>query len=216
MIRSFVSRSGRITASQKRAREKLWSQYGINLDKKVLKLEEIFGRSNPKHLEIGFGMGDALISMAKHNPEHDFLGIDVYNAGIGHLLIELEAAQLTNVKIICADAVEILTHYLPSECLDYVYIFFPDPWPKKRHHKRRLIQTEFLKLLATVMKLDTELYIATDWQHYAEHINEVLEATPLFNGGFIPRPDIRPLTKFEQRGLKLGHKVWDFKYQISK
>ncbi len=211
MIRSFVSRSGRITASQKRAREKLWSQYGINLDKKVLKLEEIFGRSNPKHLEIGFGMGDALISMAKNNPEHDFLGIDVYNPGIGHLLIELEAAQLTNVKVICADAVEILTDYLPSKCLDSVYIFFPDPWPKKRHHKRRLIQIEFLKLLATVMKLDTELYIATDWQNYAEHINEVLEATPLFNGGFIPRPDIRPLTKFERRGLKLGHKVWDFK-----
>jgi tRNA (guanine-N7-)-methyltransferase len=212
MIRSFVSRSGRITASQKRAREKLWFQYGINLDKKVLKLEEIFGRSNPKHLEIGFGMGDALISMAKNNPEHDFLGIDVYNPGIGHLLIELEAAQLTNVKVICADAVEILTHYLPSECLDYVYIFFPDPWPKKRHHKRRLIQTEFLKLLATVMKLDAELYIATDWQNYAEHINEVLEATPLFHGGFAARPDIRPLTKFEQRGLKLGHKVWDFKF----
>jgi tRNA (guanine-N7-)-methyltransferase len=212
MIRSFVSRSGRITASQKRAREKLWCQYGINLDKKVLKLEEIFGRSNPKHLEIGFGMGDALISMAKNNPEHDFLGIDVYNPGIGHLLIELEAAQLTNVKVICADAVEILTDYLPSECLDYVYIFFPDPWPKKRHHKRRLIQLEFLKLLATVMKLNAELYIATDWQNYAEHINEVLEATPLFNGGFAPRPEIRPLTKFEQRGLKLGHQVWDFKY----
>lgn len=212
MIRSFVSRSGRITASQKRAREELWFKHGINLDKKVLKLEQIFGRSNPKHLEIGFGMGDALIEMAKNNPEHDFLGIDVYNPGIGHLLIELEAAQLTNVKVICADAVEILTDYLPLECFDYVYIFFPDPWPKKRHNKRRLIQTEFLKLLATVMKLDSKLYIATDWQNYAEQIHEVLAATPLFNGGFIPRPDIRLLTKFEQRGLKLGHKVWDFKY----
>jgi len=216
-IRSFVRRGGRITLSQKRALETLWSQNGVESDK-LLNLEDLFGRPAEKHLEIGFGMGDALVTMAKAHPEHDYLGIDVYRPGIGHLLMQIESAQLTNVRVVCADAADVLQDSLPSHCLDAVYLFFPDPWHKKRHHKRRLIQPEFINLLAKRMKSGGYLHFATDWEDYAQQILQVLEAAPEFincvaAGHFSPRPPQRPLTKFEQRGLRLGHGVWDLLYQ---
>ncbi len=217
MIPSFVRRKGRISKAQQRALDTLWPRYGIELNQ-VLDLETLFGRPAEKHLEIGFGRGDALIAMAKAHPEHDYLGIDIYRPGIGYLLLQIEAAKLTNVRIISADAVEVLQQYLPPHCLDAVYLFFPDPWPKKRHHKRRLVQAEFLKLLAQRLKSGAIFHLATDWENYAEQMLLELEAAPDFintmpAGGFAPRPPERPLTKFEQRGLRLGHGVWDLVYQ---
>jgi tRNA (guanine-N7-)-methyltransferase len=216
MIRSFVRRRGRITAGQQRALDTLWPHYGVDTDK-MLDLNALFGRPAEKHLEIGFGSGDALVTMAKAHPEHDYLGIDIYRPGIGHLLLQIEAAELTNVRVICADAVEILQHQLPPHSLDAVYLFFPDPWPKKRHQKRRLVEPDFVKLLAQRIKSGGYLQLATDWENYAEQMLEVLEAAPEFinrvaGGGFAPRPPERPLTKFEQRGLRLGHRVWDLVY----
>ncbi|MDM8565791.1 tRNA (guanosine(46)-N7)-methyltransferase TrmB [Candidatus Halobeggiatoa sp. HSG11] len=214
-IRSFVRRSGRVTYSQRRAMEKLWPNYGIELNGE-LDLSTLFGRSTEKHLEIGFGNGDALIAMAESHPEHDYIGVDVYTPGIGHLLIKIEAAQLTNVKVIQADAVEVLRNNLPSSCLDAIYLFFPDPWPKKRHHKRRLIQSNFVNLLAKRIKPGGKLHLATDWENYAQHMLAVLEAEPEFinyTNGFSQRPSERPLTKFEQRGLRLGHGIWDLLYK---
>ena len=212
-IRSFVRRSGRITISQRKAIDKLWPVYGIEIAGE-LNLDMLFGRKAEKHLEIGFGNGDSLIDMAISNPDYDYLGIDIYTSGIGHLLIKIEEKQLTNIRIIQADAVEILTDNLTSS-LDAVYLFFPDPWPKKRHHKRRLIQPAFINLLAQRIKSNGKLHLATDWENYAQHMLSVLEASPEFTNytdTFSPRPE-RPLTKFEQRGLRLGHKVWDLLYR---
>jgi len=215
-IRSFVRRSGRITKAQQHALDTLWSIYGVDTDQ-MLDLDTLFGRKAEKHFEIGFGRGDTLVTMAKTHPEHDYFGIDVHRPGIGHLLMEIKAAQLTNVRVLCADAVDVLQYHLPPQSLDTVYLFFPDPWPKKRHHKRRLVQSDFVQLLAGRIKSGGCLHLATDWQNYAEHILQVLEAAPEFvncvtGGGFSPRPSTRPLTKFEQRGLRLGHDVWDLLY----
>mgnify|MGYP003574449770 CR=1 FL=1 len=212
-IRSFALRRGRITVAQQRALETLWPRYGIEINN-ILNLDELFGRQAKKHLEIGFGRGDALITMAKRHPEDDYLGIEVHQAGIGHLLLQIEAHQLTNIRIICADALEILQNNLSSQCLDAIYLFFPDPWPKKRHPKRRLIQLPFVNLLAQRLKSNGILHLATDWENYAEQMLQVLEIAPEFtncveSNHFVPRPLERPLTKFEQRGLRLGHNVWD-------
>jgi tRNA (guanine-N7-)-methyltransferase len=217
MNRSFVLRRGRITPSQKRALSEYWPDYGVELSQ-LLDLDELFGRPAEKHLEIGFGMGDALLTMAARHPEHDYLGIDVYRPGIGHLLLQIKAAELTNVRVISADAAEVLQDYLPSHSLDAVYLFFPDPWPKKRHHKRRLVQSDFVSLLAKRMKSGSYLHLATDWEHYAQQMLQVLEAEPEFlnqsaEGKFSPRPPERPETKFERRGRRLGHNVWDLCYR---
>lgn len=219
-IRSFVRRSGRVTLAQQRALETLWPQYGVTASKNRLNLEELFGRTAAKHLEIGFGMGDTLIDMAKTHPENDYLGIDVYRPGVGRLLLQLEAQQLTNVRVFCADAVEVLQYQLAIASLDSVYVFFPDPWPKKRHHKRRLVQAEFVKLLAQRLKSGGYLYLATDCQDYAEQMLAVLESSGDFinsvaTNEFAPLalPIERPLTKFEQRGLRLGNQVWNLLYQ---
>lgn len=167
-------------------------------------------------MEIGFGRGDTLVTMAKMHPEHDYLGVDVHRPGIGHLLMEIKAAQLTNVRVLCADVVDVLQYNLLPHCLDTVYLLFPDPWPKKRHHKRRLVQPDFILMLAQRIKSGGCLHLATDWQNYAEQMLEVLEAAPEFtncvNGGVAPRPPERPLTRFEQRGRQLGHGVWDLQY----
>lgn len=216
-IRSFVRRRGRITPAQQRALETLWPHYGIDSGNQ-LNLEEMFGRNAPKHLEIGFGMGEALIEMAKTHPEQDYLGVDVHWPGIGSLLLKIHAMQLLNIRVLCGDIVEILQHRLPSQSLDVVYLFFPDPWPKKRHHKRRLVQSSFINLLAEKMSLGARLHLATDWQDYAEHMLQVLECASSFTnslgkGCFAPRPLDRPVTKFEQRGQRLGHGVWDLLYQ---
>lgn len=216
-LRSFVRRSGRMTASQQRALDTLWSKYGLAPENKF-DLNTIFGRSAEKHLEIGFGMGDALIEMAKAHPEYDYVGVDVHLPGIGHLLINIEKWQLTNVRVLNADAVTILQSHLPAHCLDTVYIFFPDPWPKKRHHKRRLIQPSFVTLLTYCLKTSGYVQLATDWEEYAHHMLRTLDECAEFKnlagkGHFIARPDTRPLTKFEKRGQKLGHGVWDLIYQ---
>jgi tRNA (guanine-N7-)-methyltransferase len=216
ILRSFVRRSGRITTAQQRALDTLWLRYGLDKSN-LLNLAEIFGRKAEIHLEIGFGMGDALVTMAKTHPEHDYLGIDVHRPGIGSLLLKIEAERLSNVRVLEADAVEVLQNYLPPNSLAVVYLFFPDPWPKKRHQKRRLVQSEFIHLLAQRMKAGGHLYLATDWQDYAEQMLQVLEATSDFingytKGHFAPRPTERPLTKFEQRGQRLGHNVWDLIY----
>ncbi len=215
-IRSFVRRNGRITDSQHRAIETL-NQFILPIDKK-LDLNTLFQRDAEKHLEIGFGMGDSLAEMAAKHPEHDYLGIEVYQAGVGHLLLQLEKLFLKNIRILSTDAVNVLKEQLEPQSIDVIYIFFPDPWHKKRHHKRRLIQTAFLDLLATVLKKDGKLYIATDWENYAEHILLTLDQHPAFRnqfgkGNFAPRNEERPLTKFEKRGQRLGHGVWDFAYQ---
>ncbi len=211
MIRSFVRRNGRITPGQERALELLWPRYGVKSDG-VLDLNTLFGRKAEKHLEIGFGMGDTLVTMAKSHPEHDYLGIDVYRPGTGHLLLQIESAQLTNVRVISGDVVDFLQDNLSTHCLDAVYLFFPDPWSKKRHHKRRLVQADFIKLLAQRMKSGAYFHLATDWENYAEQMLHVLETAPDFSKCVAPK---RPLTKFEQRGLRLGHGVWDFFYQRS-
>ncbi len=217
-IRSFVRRCRCLTPAQQDVLDTLWPLFGVENDQEVLDLNALFGREAKKKMEIGFGRGDALVTMAKTHPEHDYLGIDVYRPGTNHLLKEIKAAQLTNVRVLCADAVDVLQYRLPEQCLDAIYLFFPDPWPKKRHHKRRLVQPEFVHLIATRIKSGGCFHLATDWQNYAEQMLQVLEAAPEFincvkEGKFAPRPSARPLTKFEQRGRRLGHDIRDLLYR---
>ncbi|CUS48485.1 MAG: tRNA (guanine-N(7)-)-methyltransferase TrmB [Idiomarinaceae bacterium HL-53] len=218
-IRSFVKREGRLTKGQAVALETLWPVWGINApaSSETLNLETIFGRSAPVVLEIGFGMGQSLVAMAKAAPETNFIGIEVHRPGVGACLMEAQAQGVENLRVIEFDAVEVLEQWLPDHCLDKVQIFFPDPWHKKRHHKRRLVQTEFVTLLHQKMKTHGVLHLATDWENYAEYMLEVLNPLPLFenqseDNTYIARPDERPLTKFEKRGQKLGHGVWDMKF----
>ena len=215
-IRSFVRREGRLTPGQQRALERLWPRYGLATDGRPLDLDAVFGRQAPRHLEIGFGKGEALLDMAQAQPEADFIGIEVFRPGAGHLLRQLEARGLDNVRVMIADAVEVLRDQIPTRSLAAVYIFFADPWHKKRHHKRRLIQPAFVDLLAERMATDGRLYLATDWQDYAEHMLAVLSASPHFRNaagsGYAPRFALRPLTKFERRGQHLGHDVWDLQF----
>ena len=211
-VRSYVLRQGRISTAQKRAHQTLLPKYGIPYSASLLDLNRVFGREAPKILEIGFGMGESTLAIAQTHPEHDYLGIEVHTPGVGSLLKHIDAAGLSNVHIIQHDALEVLQQMLAPDSFSGVHIFFPDPWPKKRHHKRRLIQPDFVSLLCQRMKAGAYLHVATDWPDYAEHILAVLDAEPgLVNTAetYVPRPDYRPLTKFEQRGLKLGHQVWD-------
>ncbi|HXF67231.1 MAG TPA: tRNA (guanosine(46)-N7)-methyltransferase TrmB [Burkholderiales bacterium] len=211
-IRSYVLRQGRMTAAQARAYQELLPRYGIPFSPAPLDLERVFGRAAPKILEIGFGMGETTAQIAFAHPENDYLGIEVHAPGVGALLKRAAALSLANVRVIQHDAVEVLEHMIPERALDGVHVFFPDPWPKKRHHKRRLIQPPFVALLASRMKPGAYLHVATDWEDYARQILDVLCAEPRLENtaaGFAPRPDYRPLTKFEQRGIRLGHRVWD-------
>jgi len=217
-IRSFVRREGRLTAAQKRALETLWPEYGIDTTEQKLDLESIFGRCATLTLEIGFGNGESLAKMAQAAPEGDFIGIEVHQPGVGNLLQTLKQQNIHNVRILCDDAVEALRNNFSPESLDQVQIYFPDPWPKKRHHKRRLIQAEFIALLASRLKPGGILHIATDWQDYAAHIIELMQTRHDFidtasQSGCQPRPDFRPETKFERRGLRLGHPVCDLIYR---
>jgi tRNA (guanine-N7-)-methyltransferase len=215
-IRSFVLRQGRMSAAQERAVETLMPRYGIPYAESTIDLDGMFGRSVPKILEIGFGMGDSTAAIAQAHPENDYLGIEVHAPGIGSLLKLADELGLTNLRVIRHDAVEVLRHMIAPETLDGVHIFFPDPWPKKRHHKRRLIQPDFVALLCDKLKPGGYLHAATDWENYAEHILEVLRAEPLLANtaeNYAPRLEYRPLTKFEQRGLKLGHGVWDMVFK---
>jgi tRNA (guanine-N7-)-methyltransferase len=217
-IRSFVLRMGRMTAGQQRALDELWPRFGIDYQPSVLDLNQAFARSAPRMVEIGFGSGEALAAFAEQHPEMDCLGIEVHRPGAGHLLLRVEQQQLTNVRVSCHDAVEVLSTQLAPESLDAVHIFFPDPWHKSRHHKRRLIQPAFADLLVRTLKPGGMLRLATDWQNYAEHMRAVLDMHPQFINiagieGFVTRPDDRPITRFERRGHRLGHGVWDMAYQ---
>ncbi|MBU1193126.1 MAG: tRNA (guanosine(46)-N7)-methyltransferase TrmB [Gammaproteobacteria bacterium] len=212
-VRSFVRREGRITQSQQRALSELLPRYGLALDG-ILDLDAIFGRSAPRTLEIGFGNGASLATMAAQAPEQDFLGIEVHRPGVGHLLQDIERQALSNLRVICADAVEVLQQHIPPSSLDRVLLFFPDPWPKKRHHKRRILQASFVELIRERLKPGGHFHMATDWQEYAEQMLEVMDNSAGFTnsagrGQYAVKPDYRPETKFERRGLKLGHGVWD-------
>lgn len=217
-IRSFVLREGRLTKGQQHALENFWSDYGIDYQNAPLDLNQVFGRQAPRVLEIGFGMGKSLVAMAKTAPEHDFIGIEVHRPGVGACLSEAEANQVTNLKVFEHDAVEVLDHMIPEQSLDTVQLFFPDPWHKKRHHKRRIVQPDFVQALRTKLKIGGVFHMATDWQHYAEHMLEVMLAAEGFENlsstnDYVERPEHRPLTKFEQRGQKLGHGVWDLMFK---
>jgi tRNA (guanine-N7-)-methyltransferase len=214
-IRSFVLREGRLTAGQQRAFEMLWPRWGLAFQDHELDLRTVFGNTHPVYLEIGFGNGESLAEMARRHPERNYLGIEVHRPGVGHLLLRLEELGLSNVRVIRHDAVEVLERMLTGGSLAGVYLFFPDPWHKKRHHKRRILQPTFLDRLARVIRPGGLFHAATDWQDYAEHMMDLLSADGLrFEnsagpGNFTPRPDDRPLTRFEQRGQRLGHGVWD-------
>jgi len=215
-IRSYVLRQGRTTAAQARAHADLAPIYGIPYTLNVIDLERAFGRAAPKVLEIGFGMGETTAAIAAAHADIDYLAIEVHAPGVGSLLNRIHALGLTNVRIIQYDAVEVLTHMIAPAGLDGVHIFFPDPWPKKRHHKRRLVQPVFIALLASRMKQGAYLHIATDWEDYALQILAVLRGEPTLENiaeRFAPRPAARPETKFERRGVNLGHRVWDVMFR---
>ncbi|MFZ0553156.1 MAG: tRNA (guanosine(46)-N7)-methyltransferase TrmB, partial [Steroidobacteraceae bacterium] len=217
-IRSFVTRAGRITAAQERALEELWPRYGVELEAARLDLDALFGRRARRVAEVGFGNGDNLLALAAARPADDFLGIEVHRPGIGRLLLQLEERALGNVRVVCCDAVEVLERYLDGSCLDEILILFPDPWPKKRHHKRRLIQPPLVALLAERLRSGGALRLATDWEPYAaEMLATLSEEARLRNvaadGGFVPRSAERSPTRFERRGERLGHQVWDLEFR---
>ena len=211
-IRSFVLRQGRVSNAQRRAVDTLLSVYGIAYAPGALEFERMFGRRAPMILEIGFGMGETTGRIAQAHPENNYLGVEVHTPGVGSLLKLIAEGGLTNLRLIQHDAVEVLEHMIAPAALAGAHIFFPDPWPKKRHHKRRLIQPGFVALLASRLAPGAYLHAATDWEEYAEQILAVFAADPALANtapGFAPRPDYRPQTKFESRGLKLGHGMWD-------
>lgn len=216
-IRSFVRREGRLTKGQEQAMNDCWPTMGIDFQQEKLNWVEVFGNDNPVVLEIGFGMGASLVEMAKNAPEKNFIGIEVHSPGVGACLMAARDAGITNLRVMCHDAVEVFEFMLPEQSLDTVQLFFPDPWHKKRHHKRRIVQAEFAEMLRSKLKIGGIFHMATDWENYAEHMVEVMDVAPGYkntavDGPYIPRPDERPLTKFEARGHRLGHGVWDMKY----
>ncbi len=211
-IRSFVLRQGRVSVAQQRSLDTLLPRFGIPYTAQPMNLDAVFGRSAPKILEIGFGMGESTATIAQAHPENDYLALEVHTPGVGSLLKQIEEKGLSNIRIIQHDAVEVLRDMLPDAILDGAHIFFPDPWHKKRHNKRRLIQAPFVAQLARKLKPGGYIHVATDWQEYAEQVLAVLGAEPLLQNtapDYAPRPAYRPLTKFEQRGIRLGHGVWD-------
>jgi tRNA (guanine-N7-)-methyltransferase len=217
-IRSFVIRSGRITEAQQRALAQLWPKYGIEFSPALLDASALYGRNAPRTLEIGFGNGENLAALAQAHPERDFLGVEVHRPGVGRLLRTLESQQLTNVRVVCHDAVEVLAQQIAPQWLQEILIFFPDPWPKKRHHKRRLVQGAFVPLLVERLAREGVLRIATDWHPYAlEMLATLAGSAQLRNlaadGAFVPRPAEREPTRFERRGTRLGHEVCDLAFQ---
>ena len=211
-IRSFVLRQGRVSNAQLRYHEGMMAEIGVPYVAVPHDLDTVFGRRAPKILEIGFGMGETTALLATANPQNDYLGIEVHTPGVGSLCKLVAEGRLANVRIVQHDAVDVLREMIQPQTLSGVHIFFPDPWPKARHHKRRLIQPPLVALLASRLQAGGYIHCATDWENYAEQMLAVLSAEPLLEntaGAFAPRPDYRPLTKFEQRGLRLGHGVWD-------
>jgi tRNA (guanine-N7-)-methyltransferase len=211
-IRSYVLRAGRLGTGQERALQELGPRFILPYRAQALDFEAAFGRQAPVILEIGFGMGDATAQIAAAHPELDFLGVEVHAPGVGALLRHIGNLGLTNLRIVQNDAVEVLRHMIAPDSLAGVHVYFPDPWHKKRHHKRRLIQPDLVSLLASRVAPGGKVHCATDWEDYAVQMLEVLGACPLLSNtaqGYAPRPDMRPMTKFEARGLRLGHGVWD-------
>lgn len=211
-IRSFVKREGRLTPGQETAIKAGWPLYGLAATA-LIDPNTLFTNNNPITLEIGFGNGESLATMAANNPDKNFIGIEVHRPGVGHLLRIVLEKKLTNVRVFDTDAIEVLQHAIPNRSLDCVQLFFPDPWHKKRHHKRRIVQTEFLDLIHSKLKIGGQFHAATDWENYAEHILNTLRGHRDFLNSseedYAERPKHRPLTKFENRGLRLGHGVWD-------
>ncbi|WP_321816758.1 MULTISPECIES: tRNA (guanosine(46)-N7)-methyltransferase TrmB [unclassified Paraburkholderia] len=215
-IRSFVTRAGRVSTGQRRAMDELGPRFVVPYTPEAANWDTTFGRQAPRILEIGFGMGASTAEIAALRPNDDFLGVEVHEPGVGALLKLIGEQELTNIRIIQHDAVEVLEQMIAPDSLDGVHIFFPDPWHKARHHKRRLIQPKFVQLLISRMKPGAYLHCATDWQNYAEQMLEVLGAEAALENtaaDYAPRPDYRPVTKFERRGLRLGHGVWDLVFK---
>ena len=221
-IQSFVRRSGRLSKAQAIGLNELWPNYGIELVvNQMLDFGKLFATTQGVVLEVGFGNGDSLLEMAINQPKTNFLGVEVYEAGVGRLINEANKHQLSNLKIIKDDAVEVLKHHIEDNSLSKFQLFFPDPWHKKKHHKRRILQTSLLDMLTKKLKLNAIVHIATDWENYAEHIMDTMEAHPHFKNSlgdhiYSPRPAHRPLTKFENRGQQLGHGVWDIIFTNTK
>lgn len=218
-IRSFVQRSGRMTPSQERGLQGLWPLYGLDLQMGMLDFTALFGNDKPVIMEIGFGMGDSLIAMAKAQPQQNYIGIEVHKPGVGRLLNNADNAKLANVKVFCDDAIEVMKQCIPDHSLAGVQLFFPDPWHKKKHHKRRIVQAGFVQDIAQKLTDKGVFHMATDWQPYAEHMLEVMEAAPNYvniagASQYSPQPDFRPVTKFQKRGEKKGHGVWDLMYSV--
>jgi tRNA (guanine-N7-)-methyltransferase len=216
-IRSYVLRAGRITEAQKRALADLLPRYGLPFSRNPLDLDAVFGRNAPRVLEIGIGNGDTLVELAAARPATDFIGAEVHPPGIGHCLLAIETLGLANVRVVAHDAVELLEHMVPQASLDEVLLYFPDPWPKKRHHKRRIVQPSFAALVASRLKPGGMFRLATDWEPYAAWMLEVLNASPDFtnaapDGGCVERRD-RGATRFERRGRRLGHRVFDLEFR---
>lgn len=219
-IRSFVRRQGRLTEGQQRALDQHWGEYGLTLDVGQLNFAELFGRDAPVILEIGFGNGKSLVAMAKSYPEKDFIGIEVHRPGVGSLINEAHLQGVKNIRVFHEDAIDVLASCIPDNSLAGFQLFFPDPWHKTRHNKRRIVKPEFINSIHAKLKVGATVHMATDWQHYAEQMLDVMNADNQFSnslseteiaktGGYAPRPDYRPKTKFEARGERLGHGVWD-------
>ena len=215
-VRSFVKRAGRMTAAQERALRELWPEFGIAFSEELLDLDLLFGRRAPRVLEIGFGNGETLVEQASANPDVDYIGIEVHEPGVGHCMLHAKDAAISNLRLIRHDAIEVMTHQIPDTSLHRVNLYFPDPWPKKRHHKRRILQPAFLVLAAQKIEAAGTFHISTDWENYAEQIDALIEPHEHFrlsekhvHCGDDPLD--RPTTKFERRGRKLGHKIWDWR-----
>ncbi|WP_426817502.1 tRNA (guanosine(46)-N7)-methyltransferase TrmB [Winslowiella sp. 2C04] len=217
-IRSFVRRQGRLTKGQQHALDNYWPVMGVEYQAQPIDLVDLFGREGPVVLEIGFGMGASLVTMAGNNPQQNFLGIEVHSPGVGACLGSAHEAGVDNLRVMCHDAVEVLENMIPDNSLRMVQLFFPDPWHKARHNKRRIVQVPFAELVMRKLKLGGTFHMATDWESYAEHMLEVMSSIEGYknqseDNSYVPRPESRPLTKFEQRGQRLGHGVWDLMFE---
>lgn len=217
-IKSFVKREGRLTAGQAKALDDMWPSMGVDYSPEMLNLTELFGKEAPVVLEIGFGMGKSLVEMAANEADKHFIGIEVHRPGVGACLGEARDRSVDNLRVFEHDAVEVLEQCIPDGSLARVQLFFPDPWHKKRHHKRRIVRPEFVECLRNKLAIGGVFHMATDWENYAEHMLEVMTAAPGYknqavDNQYVPRPDNRPLTKFENRGTKLGHGVWDLMFE---
>lgn len=217
-VRSFVKRAGRTTEGQQKALQDVWPVMGLEVKNGPIVFSEVFGRDAPVVLEIGFGMGDSLLEMASREPEKNYIGIEVHTPGVGRLLSNADEEGLTNIRIYAEDAIEVLAKCIPDNSLDVLQLFFPDPWHKKRHHKRRIVQPDFAQNLRKKLKIGGYFHMATDWENYAEHMMDVMSAAQGYTnkmgeGQYSPQPEWRPVTKFQKRGERLGHGMWDLMFE---